>query len=382
MFKSFKSITLSSGFAMFAMFFGAGNLVFPLIIGRFVEGDIFSALAGLLATAVLIPFVGLISMTLYKGDYFAFFNRLGKIPGMLMLILVIALIGPFGGIPRCITLTYAALTPLLPWMNAVWFTIIAGAIVFFFSWKPGRIIDLIGYVLTPLLLISLAAILVKGLFFSPHTVALKSFSPSSFAFGLKEGYNTMDLPATFFFASIVYQSLKDHLQGTSGKIVSTSLKASCIAAGLLALVYAGFCYLAASHSHLLIDTSTDQLLPKIGALVLGPVAEVVIAGAVSMACLTTAIGLVSVSSEFLQNHVLNKKLSYVSCLLIVLMITGLCSMLGFTGIVKMLGPVLSICYPGFIALCLVNLLHKTLNFKPVKTPVFFVLATMTIINLL
>lgn len=384
MIKKLNSVTLSSGFAMFAMFFGAGNLVFPLVVGRFVEGRILSALAGLLLTTILIPFTGLISMTLYKGDYLEFFKRIGKLPGMLMLLLLIGLIGPFGGIPRCVTLTFASISPLAPWLNLTYFTLGAVIVIFIFCWKPSRVIDLVGYVLTPLLLIFLSAILIKGLFFSPHAVGLNAFHSSSFLYGLREGYNTMDLLATFFFASIVYQSIEARLTaaGRSGKIVKTSLKASCIAAALLACVYIGFGWLAASHSHLLVDIPSDQLLPVVGHLVMGPIASVVIACAVSMACLTTAVGLAAVCSEFTVHHIFRNKISYTTSLVGVLLITACCSLLGFTGIVNMLAPILSICYPGFLALSIVNLLYKLCNFKPVKTPVFAILVLMAIVSLI
>ncbi|MCB1117128.1 MAG: branched-chain amino acid transport system II carrier protein [Chlamydiia bacterium] len=384
MIKKLKSVTLSSGFATFAMFFGAGNLVFPLVVGRFVEGKILSALAGMLLTTVLIPFTGLVSMTLYKGDYLDFFKRVGKIPGMLMLFLLIGLIGPFGGIPRCVTLTYASISQHLPWLNLTYFTLGAVTLIYLFCCKPSRIIALVGYVLTPLLLLFLSAILIKGLFFSPHAVNLDHFDSSSFFYGLKEGYNTMDLLATFFFASIVYQSIEARLTaaGRSGKIIKTSLKASCIAAGLLTIVYIGFGWLAASHSHLLNDVSSDQLLPSVGYLVMGPIASMVIASAVSMACLTTAIGLAAVCSEFTVVHVFRNKISYKGALAGILLITACCSLLGFTGIVKLLAPVLSICYPSFLALSIVNLLYKIFDFKPVKTPVFGILTLMVVIALM
>ena len=104
-----KNTSLSTGFAMFSMFFGAGNITFPLIIGQTVEDGLVWALLGLILTAVLIPFSGLMSITLFEGDYESFFSRIGRIPGMSVIIMLICLIGPFGGIPRCITLTYSTL---------------------------------------------------------------------------------------------------------------------------------------------------------------------------------------------------------------------------------------------------------------------------------
>ncbi|MCP5509807.1 MAG: branched-chain amino acid transport system II carrier protein [Chlamydiales bacterium] len=380
MLGKFKSISISSGLAMFAMFFGAGNVVFPLIVGRAVEGGLLAAMLGLFLTAVLIPFAGLVSMTLYEGDYIAFFKRVGNKSGFLMLLLIIGLIGPFGGIPRCITLTFATLHLYIPGLNLVWFALASIVLIFLCCFKENSVIDLLGLVLTPLLLLFLGIILVKGLFFSPHSLDLEPFQKSQFVYGLTEGYNTMDLLAAFFFSSIVCESLKSKLKaaGRSAKILSTAFYASCIGASFLAIIYMGFAWLAASHSHLLVNVAGDQLLAKIGGLILGPLAGFVISMAVGMACLTTAIGLSTVSAEFIERHVFKEKLGYIPCLIIVLLITGLVSMLKFSGIVAMLSPILTICYPAFLTLCIVNLLHKTMGYKPVKTPVFTVLVVMLI----
>ena len=83
-----KSTSISTGLAMFSMFFGAGNITFPLIIGQTVEGGLIWALLGLILTAVLVPFSGLFAITLFEGDYESFFNRIGRWPGLAVIILL------------------------------------------------------------------------------------------------------------------------------------------------------------------------------------------------------------------------------------------------------------------------------------------------------
>lgn len=347
---------------MFAMFFGAGNVVFPLAVGRLVEGGVIAAMGGLILTAILIPFGGLISMSLYNGDYLAFFRRVGRVPGMCLLLLIIGLIGPFGGIPRCITLTYSTLKLYVPMLSLMWFAIGAVVLTFLCCFRKNRVIDLLGYVLTPLLLIFLGIILIKGLFFSPHPLHHGPLKGADFMVGLKEGYNTMDLLAAFFFSSIICQSMQSRLNAKNKghRLLITSFKASIIGAVFLAIVYVGFAFLAASHSHLLADVGGDQLLGKIGAVILGPMAGFVVSMAVAMACLTTAIGLTTVTSEFLQKHVFKDRVNYLGCVALTLIITGLISLLGFSGIVTLIAPILSICYPGFLVLCAYNLIRKTI----------------------
>src|SRR5262245_5287910 len=94
-----RSTVWSTGLAMFAMFFGAGNIVFPLALGQFTQDKNFYGILGLVVTAVLVPLLGLLSMLLYEGNYASFFQRIGKIPGFCLTLLILGLIGPFGGIP-------------------------------------------------------------------------------------------------------------------------------------------------------------------------------------------------------------------------------------------------------------------------------------------
>jgi len=156
---------------MFSMFFGAGNITFPLMIGQTVEGGLIWALLGLILTAVFIPFAGLFSICLFEGSYDRFFCRMGKGPGLFVIFLLLLLIGPFAGIPRCITLTYSTLKVYFTNMHLLTFSLFSSLVIFLCSWKKSRILDLIGYVLSPLLLLFLVAIIVKGVFFSSSKVS-------------------------------------------------------------------------------------------------------------------------------------------------------------------------------------------------------------------
>lgn len=210
---------------MFSMFFGAGNITFPLVIGQSVEGGLIWALLGLILTAVIVPFSGLIAITLYEGDYESFFDRIGRWPGLAVIILLLSMIGPFGGIPRCITLTYSTLKVYFSSMNLLTFSLISSLIIFLCSWKRNRILDLMGYILSPLLLLFLVVIIVKGIFFSSSDPVGSSHVAHPFFYGLKEGYNTMDLLAAFFFSSMVYSGLKKQQEGKEKKdSFSLSLK--------------------------------------------------------------------------------------------------------------------------------------------------------------
>jgi len=193
---------------MFSMFFGAGNVIFPLAVGRDAQSLNFFAMSGLLISAVGIPLLGLISMTLFNGNYKHYFERIGKIPGFLVALFIMGLIGPFGAMPRLITVSHSTLSMYWPDVPFGVFSLLSCLVVFLLTFKKNKLIDVLGYYLTPALLITLVIIIVKGLVTAP-SMPVSTLQPDQlFADGLITGYEMMDLLATFFFSSIVLQCLE------------------------------------------------------------------------------------------------------------------------------------------------------------------------------
>lgn len=152
--RTLKSDVLSTGFAMFSMFFGAGNIIFPLVVGQYAGSHNLFAIFGLILTAVVMPFAGVIAMLLYDGDYQKFFGKLGKIPGFILTLAILSLLGPLGSVPRCIALSYSTLKSSFPSLPSIWFSAGACVLVFILSVKKNRLIDLLGKILTPILLLT------------------------------------------------------------------------------------------------------------------------------------------------------------------------------------------------------------------------------------
>ena len=369
------SITIATGLAMFSMFFGAGNVVFPLALGQIAKDQNFFAILGMLLTAVGVPFMGLAAMTLFDGDYNKFFQRIGKVSGFIVALIIMGLIGSFGAIPRCIALSYSTAKTFLPGMSLPIFSIISCVIIWLFTVKRNSVIDNLGYVLTPLLIGSLAIIIIKGLLTSGDIEKGSHDAFSVFLIGLKDGYQTMDLLGAFFFSSVIIGCLKNELNTTNPtahQLIMTTLRASIIGASLLAITYIGFSYVAAYHSYALESTTSDELISKIAIHVLGPIAAIVACLAVSLACLTTAIALATVFAEFIQKDITLNKVSYNISLLITLVIAFFVSILNFNGIAAFLAPILQLAYPALITLCVFNILHKLVGINMVKTPVLIV----------
>ena len=377
--KIFQSDAVVTGLAMFSMFFGAGNIVFPLALGQLAGDKNLFAISGLLITAVGMPFLGLIGMILFNGNYESFMGRMGKLPGFILILLTIALIGPLAGIPRCITLSFDNIAPYLPGgITLFGFSIVAAATIFLFAIKESSIIDILGYVLSPLLLIALGLIMVFGLIFAPPA-ALSSYSSSDlFLRGITTGYQTMDLLAAIFFASVVLSILREKMHPDKRSdykhIASLAFKASIIGASLLAIVYLGMSFVSARYGMVLSSHTSQQLLGAIAAQVLGRFAGLVVSTAVALACLTTAITLTVVTADFIKDDLAGGMLGYRSSLLVTLGLTIIVASLKFEGIVAMIAPVLVLCYPAIIVLSALNIAYKLWNVQMVKGPVWATIA--------
>jgi len=377
------SLIIATGFAMFTMFFGAGNIVFPLALGQIAQDQNFYAILGMLITAVGVPFAGLIGMSLFDGDYKSFFNRLGIIPGFITAAAIMGLIGPFGAMPRCIALSYSTAATFLPSISLPVFSLICCIAMFLFTFRPNTILDTLGFYMTPILIGSLGIIIVMG-FVNVHSEITTNHDHwDVFLKGLYDGYQTMDLLGAFFFSSVVVIGLKKDLpkDHTSHKeILKIALKASVIGALLLGLTYTGFSYVAAYHSVSLSGISPDVLISQLAIHVLGPYASIIAIIAVAFACLTTALTLAAVFAEFIHKDVSFGKIGYIPALIGTLCVTFLVSTLNFNGIAAFLIPILQVSYPALIVLTLLNIVYKLYNFKPVKIPVLVVFLISVILQ--
>ena len=343
-------------------------------------------MSGLFLTAVVIPFLGLLALSLFDGDYLAFFGRLGTYPGWIISVLILSLIGPFAVIPRCITIAFGAIATVFPALDFLTFSLMSCFIIYLCTINRSKTMDILGLFLTPILLLSLFTIIFFGIFLSPAQMMPSSFVPfEAFKIGLSEGYNTMDLFASFMFSHIILKSIKTtfgNIHKNPKQLTLLYLKSSIIGMGLLSIIYFGMCYVAASHAHHLLHASSDKILAELAILVLGKHAGVVVSIAVSLACLTTAISLTIVFNDFFTEKVLPAKISNQTMLIITLMIAFLVSTLEFEGIQNILAPILKLTLPSFIVFTLLNLFYKFNQFKPIKRITYLVFILTLIENIL
>lgn len=362
-----KTDLFATGMAIFAMFFGAGNIIFPLTLGQQLFEQTPYAIIGLLITAVLVPFSGLLAMFLYQGQIRPFFGRLGQRPGLLLAFMIIALLGPLGSTPRCIALSFSTLNLAYPGCNALLFNAIACCCLFFMAYKKQHLLSLLGYILTPILLILLTFIVIKGLWNPPiiETAPVTMEAFANFWKGLKEGYNTMDLLAAFFFAPVIMsliQTKTAYLSDAKSRLKFV-LKATTIGAVLLGLIYIGFSFLAALHAGALQGIPAEELLAVIALKMLGPNAGLIVCLTVVLACLTTAIALITAFTGFVQQELLQGRGNYSWILALSVFATFIVACFEFQGISRFLTPILEICYPFLILLTGYNLIERLYHLK-------------------
>lgn len=379
-----QSGALATGFAMFSMFFGAGNSIFPLLLGQKTGNMAPPAILGLIITAVFVPITGVVSMLYYRGDYESYFARLGQIPGRLIVGVLLSILGPFVAIPRCITLSYSTMSVSLPGTHLWAFSLASCLMIYLFVGKQGRLLSLLSYVLTPLLLFGIVTIIVLGLWQSPTPPLSELSSVNAFLEGLKEGYNTLDLLAAFFFSSVVVTSLAQQMnvqkESDFDSLFPMVIRASLIAGVLLAIIYLGFGLVAAAYSAELNITDNDQILGAVAHQILGSQAGVFATATVVMACFTTEITLSQVFADYLSKDLSRGKLSYPVCLLFTLILTFAVSLLGFSQIVAIFRPLILLMYPAFIVFSLLNIAHKRWGIQSIKLPVLITFVLTIVIT--
>ena len=350
------------GMALFAMFFGAGNLIFPPYMG-FLSGSMWRvALLGFLITGIGMPLMGIIAAARAGGTIEHLAGRLGPRFSRALSIIVILAIGPLLAIPRTAATTFEmGVRPNLPWVSPAVASIVFFLITLFFAFNESKVIDKIGKILTPFLVVILAWIILKGILYPLGPTPVENL-PHPFASGFREGYQTMDAIASIVFAEIVIATLifKGYKK-ISDQVKMTSM-AGVIAASGLGLVYGGLMYLGATSRTLFApDIERTTLLINIAQGILGSAGKVALGLAVSLACLTTSIGLTATVADYFST--LSKgKLKYKTLCVATVIFSGVFATVGVTKIVQIAIPLLVMVYPVAIILIILTIIgRKTIH---------------------
>lgn len=343
------------GFALFAMFFGAGNLIFPPTLGRMVGSSYLISILGFLITGVGLPLMGIFSCIKSGGDFQSMASKVGKTFALITTSALILAIGPMLAIPRTAATTFElSLQPFFPSISPFIAILLYFVINLIFVLRPSSIIDNIGKFLTPALLIMLSLIIVKGIVSPIGEISNTNYS-NVFSNSLLEGYQTMDAMASVIFASIIISSVKSKGYKTASEISFATIASSIIAIVGLSFIYGGLLYLGAQTTGLFSgDIPRTKLVSDISKSVLGNFGAVALGISVGLACLTTSIGLTATGAEFFTK--LSKgKISYTTNVVIIIIASMIIALRGVDIIISLAAPILQILYPVVIILIVVNL---------------------------
>ncbi|TDM04215.1 branched-chain amino acid transport system II carrier protein [Macrococcus carouselicus] len=363
------------GFMLFAIFFGAGNLIFPPKLG-FISGEYFwPAIIGFIVTGVGIPLITIIAGSFDEGGYKAALKNVHPAFGVIFLIAIYLTIGPLFAIPRTGATSYEmAVVPFIGGaskMSLFIFTLIYFGISLWLAINPSKMVDRVGAILTPVLLVSIVLLVIRSLFiFSGHAhtptdTATFTSGTGSFFTGFTEGYLTMDAIAAIAFSVIVLNAIKD-----KGFTKETGLMKPTIAAALIAAAALGFIYLTlgwiGNHYPLTANQLADiesngldirtYLLTHISHDAFGIYGKILIGLIVTLACLTTSIGLIVAVSEYFFE--IFPRIPYKAYVVIFTIFSMLLANQGLNAVISKSVPVLMILYPIGMTLVLLVLLSK------------------------
>ena len=348
---------LLTGFALFAMLFGAGNLIFPPMLGYETSSSWIPTMLAFIITGVGFPFLGILSVSIAGNGIKDFANRVSPTFSKIFAIISILAIGPMLAIPRTGATAYE-ITFLHNGMNNTIYKYIYlicyFGIVILFSLRANKVIERVGKILTPILLLLLFLIIVKGIFFSGLSIKPDIY-PHAFKRGFLEGYQTMDTIASIAYAGIILKAIKNGRNLTQKQEFSFLIKAGLVAILSLALIYGGFALVGAKMHSVLVTNDKIELLVKTTSYLLGGYGNLILAICVAGACLTTAIGLVATVGEFFSSITSFK---YEKIVVFTVIISFLLSILGVENIIRISVPILVFIYPVMISLIILNLFGK------------------------
>ncbi|PKN03568.1 hypothetical protein CVU75_01590 [Candidatus Dependentiae bacterium HGW-Dependentiae-1] len=386
--RSLGSPTVIAALALFAMLFGAGNLVFPIKLGMRTGAVLPIGLAGFLISAVGLPLLGLLGIMLFDGNYEKFFSRLGPRAGQIVIAICMLILGPAVGIPRLITfahtaVVYSGIVPgsvfnkITPETSLV-FSLLFIFLVFLAARREKKLLTFLGVFMGSTLFIAILSTIIKGILWAPSTTLYAIREPSAaFSKSFILGFGTLDMLATLFFGSLILailtRTLRHELSLNFRQLAWTGFKAGLIALTLLSIIYIGMGYIGAYYAQGM-HLDIYALFAFISYNLFGTYGTAIMGSIVLMACFSPAVALSAVVAEYSQHTLFKNSVSYIVSLALVLLVSIPAATSGFTAVLHLTkGPLTYIGYPVLIMITVCNIAYKLVGFKPIKVPVLLTL---------
>jgi LIVCS family branched-chain amino acid:cation transporter len=365
-----SSFIVVIGFMLFALFFGAGNLIFPPMLGQSAGMNIWTANAGFLVTGVGLPLLGVLALGFSgKDDLQSLASRVHPVFGIVFTTVLYLAIGPLFAMPRTGNVSFEiGVKPFLPENSGplplLIFTIIFFTITCLLSLNPAKIVEIVGKILTPIKL-TFIGILVVVAFVNPigdFQAPVKDYTIQPFFNGFREGYLTMDTLASFVFGIIIINAIKEKGAKTKKQIMIVCGKATGIAAVILATIYTALSYMGASSVEKLGHLDNGGIiLAKVSDYYFGAYGGILLGLMITVACITTSVGLVTSCSSYF--HKLFPKLPYKTIAISLSIFSAIVANIGLTQLIAFSVPVMTAIYPLAIVLIFLTFLHSLFKGK-------------------
>lgn len=353
---------IALGFMTFALFVGAGNIIFPPIIGMHAGPNVTIAALGFLVTAVGLPVLTIIAIARAGGAIETLGSPIGKVAGMLLTIICYLVVGPFFASPRTATVSYeVGLAPFFGESEGILLAYSAAyfLIVIAFAMYPDRLLDSIGRFLAPIKIIALTLLGVAALLYPAGAIgpAGERYITTPFSEGIVNGYLTMDTLGGLVFGIVIISAIRSRGITAIGPMVRYATIAGLIAGTGLVLVYVSLFHLGAdSYSIAANATNGAEILHAYVQHTFGVPGSLFLGILILVACLVTAIGLTIACAEFFATIT---PLSYRTLVVIFALLAFTFANLGLTRLTMISEPILIAIYPPCIALVVLSFFsHK------------------------
>ena len=366
-----KKDLLTLGFMMFSIYFGAGNLIFPTALGQAAGDHTLIAMLGFMTTGVGLPLLGITAIALAGGEYASLLHeKTWPRFATVLLVILYLIIGPLFAMPRTGAVSFEiGIRPFLGEENLglgqLIYTAIFFATSYYLALNPNKIIDRVGKMLTPALLLVLAILFVQA-FHAPLGNILAptgSYIDAPFAQGFQDGYQTMDLLASIAIGALIANAVR--LRGITD---SRAIGAACLVSGLItvtlmAVVYGSLAYIGATSASVLSHSENGgQILSGAVDIFFGAAGNLLLAVIIGLACLTTCCGITSSAAMFF-NKLLKGRVSYERLLLFSILFSFAASNIGLTQIIALAIPFLVVIYPLIIVFVILSLFDRFIGWR-------------------
>ena len=353
---------LVTGLALFAMYFGAGNLILPVMIGINGGSNATATTLGFILTGVLLPVLAMVAAATSENGIEGIAKRIGHVPGLVFCWMAMLTTGVLYAVPRVATVSFSMSAgaignlPRQPGSLGLFiYSLIFLAVTTLLVINPNNVVDKIGTWLTPALLILMVALIVAAFLQLTPVVdePVEKYANTPFISGLLEGYNTLDAIASLVFGMIIITSLRTHGFKQGKQLFRATVFSGVIAGVLLALVYFGLSNVGVRIGDAEVADGAEGLSYAAG-LLFGAPGQWILGLIAILACLTTSVGLIGASVQFFERQF--PKISRNALLVIHMVIALAMANLGLATLLNVVVPMMYFCYPITIAVVLVSLI--------------------------